>query len=121
MHKTTPFTSLIPIAGVLITLSFLLGVLALLADMMGRHRKISEELLYLARRRVYSSKRTVRVSLPPVPEESKQGMSLHDSWSFPVIREIPIGAGEGGDAGVARRERQGAVAWKRRRTSPEVS
>jgi glycosyltransferase involved in cell wall biosynthesis len=90
-HKTTPFTSLIPIAGVLVTLSFLLGVLALLADMMGRHRRISEEMLYLARRRVYSSKRTVRVSLPPVPEESKQGLSLHDSWSFPVIREVPIG------------------------------
>lgn len=92
IHKTTPFTSLIPIAGVLVTLSFLMGVLAMLADMLGRHRKISEEMLYLARRRVYSSKRTVRVSLPPVPEESKQGMSLHDSWSFPVIREIPVGA-----------------------------
>jgi hypothetical protein len=91
VHKTTPFTSLIPIAGVFVTLSFLLGVLALLADMMGRHRRISEEMLYLARRRVYSSRRTVRVSLPPVPEESKQGMSLHDSWSFPVIREIPTG------------------------------
>jgi glycosyltransferase involved in cell wall biosynthesis len=90
-HKTTPFTSLIPIAGVLVTLSFLLGVLALLADMMGRHRRISEEMLYLARRRVYSSKRTVRVSLPPVPEESKVGLSMHDSWSFPVIREVPTG------------------------------
>jgi len=92
IHKTTPFTSLIPIAGVLVTLSFLLGVLALLADMMGRHRRISEEMLYLARRRVYSNKRAVRASLPPVPEESKQGFSLHDSWSFPVIREIPVGA-----------------------------
>jgi glycosyltransferase involved in cell wall biosynthesis len=92
IHKTTPFTSMIPIAGVLVTLSFLLGVLALLADMMGRHRRISEEMLYLARRRVYSSKRTVRVSLPPVPEESRQGLSLHDSWSFPVIREVPTGA-----------------------------
>ncbi|HEY7118072.1 MAG TPA: glycosyltransferase family 2 protein [Tepidisphaeraceae bacterium] len=92
IHKTTPFTSMIPIAGVLVTLSFLLGVLALLADMMGRHRRISEEMLYLARRRVYSSKRTVRVSLPPVPEESRQGLTLHDSWSFPVIREVPTGA-----------------------------
>jgi glycosyltransferase involved in cell wall biosynthesis len=92
IHKTTPFTSLIPIAGVFVTLSFLLGVLALLADMMGRHRRISEEMLYLARRRVYSNKRAVRASLPPVPEETKPGMSLHDSWSFPVIREIPVGA-----------------------------
>src|SRR5437773_4965023 len=58
--KTTPFTSLIPIGGVLITLAFLLGVLALLADMLGRHRKISEELLYLARRKVYAGKRAPR-------------------------------------------------------------
>ncbi len=92
IHKTTPFTSLIPIAGVLVTLSFLLGALALLADMMGRHRRISEEMLYLARRRVYSSKRTVRVTLPPVPEDGREGLSLHDSWSFPVIREVPTGA-----------------------------
>jgi len=77
VHQTSPFTSLIPIAGALMTLAFVLGVLALLADMLGRHRRISEEMLYLARRRVYSSKRTVRVSLPPVPEESKQGLSLH--------------------------------------------
>jgi len=91
VHQTSPFTSLIPIAGALMTLAFVLGVLALLADMLGRHRRISEEMLYLARRRVYSSKRTVRVSLPPVPEESKQGLSLHDSWSFPVIREVPTG------------------------------
>lgn len=92
VHKTTPFQNLIPISGVFITISFLLFLLAMLADMMGRHRRISEEMLYLARRRVYSSKRTVRVSLPPVPEESKQGLTLHDSWSFPVIREVPTGA-----------------------------
>jgi glycosyltransferase involved in cell wall biosynthesis len=91
IHKTTPFTSLIPIASALVFLSFLMGVLALLADMLGRHRKISEEMLYLARRRVYSSKRTVRVALPPVHEESEKAASLHDSWSFPVIREVPTG------------------------------
>jgi hypothetical protein len=91
IHKTTPFTSLIPVASALVFLSFLMGALALLADMMGRHRKISEELLYLARRRIYTSKRTVRVSLPPVPEESPEGLSLHDSWSLPVIREVPLG------------------------------
>jgi hypothetical protein len=43
---------------VLITLSFLLGVLALLADMLGRHRMISEELLYLARRKIYAGRRS---------------------------------------------------------------
>ena len=90
IHKTTPFTSLIPITGVFVTLSFLMGALALLADMMGRHRKISEEMLYLAKRRVYSSKRTVRVSLPPVHDEAAAAaLSLHDSWALPVIREIP--------------------------------
>jgi glycosyltransferase involved in cell wall biosynthesis len=91
IHKTTPFTSLVPVASALVFLSFLMGVLALLADMLGRHRKISEELLYLARRRVYSNKRTVRVSLPPVPEDSPEGLTLHDSWSLPVIREVPLG------------------------------
>ena len=91
IHKTTPFTGLIPVASALVFLSFLMGVLALLADMMGRHRRISEEMLYLARRRVYSNKRAVRVSLPPVPEEAPVGLSLHDSWSFPVIREVPTG------------------------------
>ena len=97
IHKTTPFQSLIPISGVFITVSFVLFLLAMLADMMGRHRKISEELLYLARRRVYSSKRTVRVSLPPVREETalanevEPPLTMHDSWSFPVMREIPVG------------------------------
>jgi glycosyltransferase involved in cell wall biosynthesis len=91
IHKTTPFTGLIPVASALVFLSFLMGVLALLADMLGRHRKISEEMLYLARRRVYSSKRTVRVALPPVHEETEKAPSLHDSWSFPVIREVPTG------------------------------
>ena len=62
-HKTSPFTSLISVGGILLTLGFLLGVLALLADMLGRHRRISEELLYLARRRIYSSRRTEKVSL----------------------------------------------------------
>ena len=51
--KTQPFQSLITVSGVLVTLAFVMGVLALLADMMARHRRITEELLYLARRRVY--------------------------------------------------------------------
>ena len=117
VHKTTPFTGLIPVASALVFLSFLMGVLALLADMMGRHRRISEEMLYLARRRVYSNKRAVRVSLPPVPEEVKPGMSLHDSWSFPVIREVPTGpekvetpAGSNGSASRLPREEKADVA-----------
>ncbi|MEL7237839.1 MAG: glycosyltransferase family 2 protein [Planctomycetota bacterium] len=53
--KTRPFTSFVTIGGVMLTLSFVMGVLALLADMMARHRRITEELLYLARRRIYGN------------------------------------------------------------------
>jgi len=89
VHKTSPFTSLITVSGVLVTLSFLLFAVALLADMMGRHRKISEELLYLARRRIYSSRRTVRVPLPSIEEpHGAMGPTLHDSWALPVMKAV---------------------------------
>lgn len=58
--KTTPFTSLVTVSGVLVVLSFVMMVFALLADMMGRHRRISEEVLYLARMRSYRSIRQKR-------------------------------------------------------------
>ena len=53
--RTQPYTSLINVGGGLLVLAVLVGVLALLADMMARHRRITEELLYLARRRIYGS------------------------------------------------------------------
>ncbi len=89
-YRTTPYTSLISVSGVLVTLAFVMGVLALLADMLGRHRKITEELLFLTRRRIYSSRRTMRAALPPeeVPHAT-MGPTLHDSWSLPVMRSIP--------------------------------
>jgi glycosyltransferase involved in cell wall biosynthesis len=91
-HKTTPFTSLIPIGGALLTLSFLMGALALLADMLGRHRRISEELLYLARRRIYSSRRTMKAALEEQPTKRSDvettTPTLHDSWCLPVVREV---------------------------------
>jgi glycosyltransferase involved in cell wall biosynthesis len=89
VHKTSPFTSLITVSGVLFTLAFLLFALALLADMLGRHRRITEELLYLARRRIYSNRR-VR-TLPPQSEEEPHGTmgpTLHDSWTLPVMKSI---------------------------------
>jgi glycosyltransferase involved in cell wall biosynthesis len=98
VHLTSPFTSLIPISGALIIVGFLLFVLAMLADMLARHRRISEELLYLTRRRIYSNRRTVRAALPPTPEElhlehaespDAMGPTLHDSWSLPVMRSVP--------------------------------
>ena len=52
--QTSPYTSLITISGVLVILSFVLLVAGLLADMIGRHRRITEELLYLARQRLYA-------------------------------------------------------------------
>ncbi|HEX8323403.1 MAG TPA: glycosyltransferase family 2 protein [Tepidisphaeraceae bacterium] len=80
VRKTTPFTSFITISGILFVLSFLMGALALLADMMGRHRKISEEMLYLARRRIYSSKRTIKVALPD--ENHPGGLpTMADAWA----------------------------------------
>ena len=76
-QKTSPFTSLIPLAGVLVTLAFLLGVLALLADMMGRHRRISEELLYLARRRIYADRRLRAARLVTHVDTPTSPVSLH--------------------------------------------
>jgi glycosyltransferase involved in cell wall biosynthesis len=70
-RRTGPFTSLIPITGIFLILGFLLGALALLADMMGRHRRITEELLYLARKRTYQTPRLPRlmVSAPEIDTE----------------------------------------------------
>ncbi len=90
VHRTNPFTSLIPISGALFTLSFLLFALALLADMLGRHRRISEELLYLARRRIYSNRRASKVMLPTAEEpHGAMGPTLHDSWTLPVMKAVP--------------------------------
>ena len=62
--KTQPFTSLISLGGGFMTLAVVVGVLALLADMMARHRRITEELLYLARRRIYG---TAEAAPAPIP------------------------------------------------------
>lgn len=116
-HVTTPFTSLITISGVLITLSFVMGVLALLADMLGRSRRINDELLYLARRKIYSPRRTVRLAVPAMGSNGNGEHahmatvpSLHDSWTLPVIRSVPPDAVEStveaAVESVARRERE---------------
>lgn len=74
-RRTTPFTSIISVSGVLLTLSFLMGMLALLADMLGRHRRITEELLYMARRRAYSERRSPRVMSIQDDEEELASLS----------------------------------------------
>lgn len=89
--KTSPFTQLITISGIGLVLAFCMGILALLADMMGRHRRISEELLYLARKKLYQNRR------PPKPQvhaalHTSHRLSLHDSWVLPVIKSVPDSA-----------------------------
>lgn len=53
--RISPYTSLINIAVVLLILGFLLVVLALIADMLSRNRKIQEEILYLMKKQVYEN------------------------------------------------------------------
>jgi glycosyltransferase involved in cell wall biosynthesis len=87
-RETTPFTSLITVSGVLFTLAFLMFAVALLADMLGRHRRISEELLYLTRRRIYSTRRLSRAASPAElesPHPAGITPTLHDSWTLPAI------------------------------------
>ena len=81
--KTAPYTSLIPISGILVTLACLLGVLALLADMLGRHRRISEELLYLARRKVYAGRRAPHRPVMASVEPARAVARLfEESWGI---------------------------------------
>lgn len=68
--QTSPYTSLITVSGVLLLLSFVLLVVGLLADMIGRHRHITEELLYLARHRLYA--RTEKSDLDLVDHSEKK-------------------------------------------------
>ncbi len=55
MQTTTPFNAALTVGIVVTLIGVLLTVLALLADMVSRHRLIHEELLYLARCRFYAS------------------------------------------------------------------
>ncbi len=61
-------------------LGFLLFVLALLADMLGRHRRISEELLYLARKRAYQMPRLPRL-MSVTPEVEREPIrAISQQW-----------------------------------------
>jgi glycosyltransferase involved in cell wall biosynthesis len=52
---TKPWTQLITLGGVSLVMGIALAVLALVADQIGRGRRIQEQLLYLERRRSYAS------------------------------------------------------------------
>lgn len=47
--QVSPYRSLVTLSGVLLIVGFLCIILALIADMLGRQRKIQEEILYYAR------------------------------------------------------------------------
>lgn len=51
--QTSPYRSLVTLSAVLVLLGAFFATVALLADMLRRHRKIAEEILYLERRRLY--------------------------------------------------------------------
>ncbi len=55
--KTTPWTSLTPLGGAVAVMGFVVAVLALVADQIGRGRRIQEQLLYLQRRQLYEEQR----------------------------------------------------------------
>jgi len=51
---TSPFTSLITVGGVSLVVGVIFIILALVADMQGRSRRLQEEMLYLLKRQRYS-------------------------------------------------------------------
>ena len=55
--RVSPFTAVIPASGALLVAGFVLFLLALVAEMVTVHRGLSEELLYLARQRLYARRR----------------------------------------------------------------
>jgi glycosyltransferase involved in cell wall biosynthesis len=55
--QLTPFAALVPAAGAMLVAGFVLFLLALVAEMAGMHRGLSEELLYMARNRLYARRR----------------------------------------------------------------
>lgn len=56
-NEVTPYRSLVNLSGVLLVMGFLLIVLALIADMLGRQRRIQEELLYYHKLMLYESRK----------------------------------------------------------------
>lgn len=66
--QTRPYQSLLLGSGVAIILGFLLFMLALLADMLNRIRRLLEEVLYLARTRHNQPPSSPPVVTPPAPQ-----------------------------------------------------
>ena len=64
---TSPYKSLITVGGVLLLAGFMLIVLALLADMLGRQRRLLEEMLYRQRKAALDRVRERRADGAPGP------------------------------------------------------
>jgi glycosyltransferase involved in cell wall biosynthesis len=54
--QTTPYQSLITLSAVLLIIGFLLGILALIADMLGRIRSNQEQILYLQKKKIWNNR-----------------------------------------------------------------
>ena len=86
-----PFAGLLPLAEAMIVVAFLLFALAMLADMMRVHRHVDEELLYLARRRLYGRKRSIYRSSDAAPTDDP-GASASARCAAETTEEISISA-----------------------------
>lgn len=54
--QTSPYRSLVQLSSVLLILGFLLGFIAMLADMMHRNRILLDKIVYLTRKKAYEAK-----------------------------------------------------------------
>lgn len=89
---TQPYRSVVIGSAVGIILGFLLFVVALVADMLNRLRRLLEELLYLARREHYQQVATSRVPAPVsqrteprvVPRDATEGCPFHEPAGSPA-------------------------------------
>jgi glycosyltransferase involved in cell wall biosynthesis len=86
---TSPFTSLVTVNGVAVLLSLMLLALGMMADMMARHRQVSEELLYLARKKTYGRGRS---TTPPAPAADLADRGPRDEALTPRVNAEAVEA-----------------------------
>lgn len=90
--RTSPFTSLIIVDGVLLIFAIQMIIVGLLADMIGRHRVITEELLYMQRQRAYNAPaptelgRSAQADEPGGDEEGSAPVESPAYPGEPIIR-----------------------------------
>ena len=72
--QTSPWTSLITLGGTSFVMGIGFAVLALIADQIGRGRRIQEQLLYLHRKNIYGEKHESRPQSMPVSLPTNEWM-----------------------------------------------